>query len=418
MVAAAALTGGSLPVFLVSALSPRIAADLALDPATLGTAVSTFFLASAVASIPGGRVADRFGARVALRLGLLLAVVCGLALASLARGAWSLVALLFVGGTSLGLIDTGGARAISARVQLRRQGFAFGAKEASIPTASLLAGVSVPVVAAQFGWRPAFLLAAGFALVIALAVPRRLELVAPPAGSPEHAHHPPDPRSPSPPEEQPPPGGVPTPEPPQPAPAMSRSRSWALVALAVGAGLGGGAASSAATFLVPSSVAFGMAESAAGLLLSVASAVGISARLGVGALADRWLGRELRIVAAMLGLGSLGVLLLATGASTLLVVAGAVLAIGSGWGWTGLVFLSAVRIDPHRPARAAGIVLAGLGSGGAVGPAVFGLVVDRASYAWAWTLGAVTMMLAAMAAVTAYELRRRSANRAARTART
>lgn len=33
---------------------------------------------------------------------------------------------------------------------------AFGIKEASVPAASMIAGVSIPLVAERFGWRPLF----------------------------------------------------------------------------------------------------------------------------------------------------------------------------------------------------------------------------------------------------------------------
>lgn len=78
-------------------------------------------------------------------------------------------------------------------------------------------------------------------------------------------------------------------------------------------------------------------------------------------------------------------------------MAGGLLALGAGWGWTGLVFLVAVRADPTAPAAAAGVVLAGLSTGGALGPLLFGLLVGALGYPWGWSAAAAAMVLAAAA---------------------
>lgn len=391
---AAALVGASLPVFLLSALAPAIQRDLGFGEAALGVAVAAFFLAAAVSSVPGGRFADRFGASIALRTGLLIAAAGSTGVALLAGSRWSLTAVMFLGGTALGFVDTGGARAIAAAVPPARQGFAFGIKEASIPVASFLAGASVPLLGAQLGWRAAFTVGVGFAVVVAVSVSRRLE-----ESGEGRSPAPSDPRPRT-----------------SPAPAdTSTSNMWPLLLLSLTAALGGGAAAATTAFLVASSVAGGLGPGVAGMLLAGASAVAIAARLAVGAAADRRVTAAVPIVASMLVIGALGAAGLAIGATVDLLsdavvaavlVAGAVLAIGAGWGWTGLVFLAAVRLDAERPAKAAGIVLAGLGLGGAAGPALFGAVAGRAGYGPAWTIATAAMLTAAGIAATAHRLAR------------
>lgn len=71
----------------------------------------------------------------------------------------------------MGRVDTGAARAFSDRVPVGRQGLAFGIKEASIPGASMLAGLSLPVIAAALGWRASFVAAAAVAAVVLVALP-------------------------------------------------------------------------------------------------------------------------------------------------------------------------------------------------------------------------------------------------------
>lgn len=371
---AVSLVAATLPVFLLSALSPRIGAELGLDEATLGLAVSGFFLAAAGSSLPGGIVADRRGAATALRTGLIIAACGAMAVVMAARSGITVIVWLAVTGTSIGFVDTAGARSIAAAVPLPRHGLAFGAKEASIPAASMLAGISVPVLGERLGWRPAFVLAAVVALTVAVLIPGGID-------------------------RSPPTGGRPAAPPADGVSAPTGGPTWPLLTLAVTAALGGGAAAAAATFLVPAAVARGWSEAAAGGLLAAASIVGVVARLGAGSLADRGEHGELRILAVATALGALGMVGLASDV-TALVVPAALLALGAGWGWTGLVFLAAVRIAPGGPAKAAASVLMGLGIGGALGPGGFGWLVSASGYDVAWLAATVAMGVASVLALT------------------
>ena len=431
--AVAALTAAALPVFLTGALQGRIADDLDIGTGAIGTAIAAFFIAGAVTSIPGGRLVDRLGAPMALRLGMLVAAVAAVGVALGADDRWRLTAGLALAGTALALVDPGGARALAASVPRRKLGIAFGAKEASIPLASLLAGLVLPVLGAQLGWRPAFYLGAGLAVLTAMFVPSALDPMparrspASPASPPAdrwsdrqivEAEEPSEQTSSEPGASADPPGSG---EGRSVDPTTSESaerlgtapRTGPLLAgLAVSAALAGAVAAAVASFLVPTAQVVGTSAAAAGILLSVASMASVATRLASGLLVDRRPGSELRVIAAMTAVGALGVGVLAIlsgpgegsaavgGASGMLtlvalVVAG-VAALGAGWGWTGLIFLSAVRLEPERPARAAGAVLAGLGVGGSFGPAVLGTVAEQAGFTLAWTIGAVAMGIGAI----------------------
>ncbi len=386
--AAGALIVGTFPMFLLGALSPRIGADLEIGGAAVGLLVAVFFAAGAASSIPAGYVTDRIGSTAALRVAATIAAASSAGVALFGVGVVPLIILFLVGGTAVAMADTGGARAIAATIPHARQGLAFGGKEASIPAASMLAGLTVPVLGAQFGWRPAYAVAAGLAVLFFVAVPRGLGPVPPRPVEARHGerseaavtdgtndHVEPDSRS------------------PHHDHGAAAGVHPVLVLLAIAAGLGGGAATATPTFLVPSATAGGLSESAAGLLLAGASIVGIGMRLSVGLVADRRLGGEIRLAVVMLAVGTVGLAVLSVGGTALTVV-GAVLALGGGWGWTGLLFLAAVRTQPARPAAAAGTVLAGLATGGALGPAVFGWLAERPGYATAWAVAAGSMLLA------------------------
>lgn len=368
---AAALTTAVLPVFLIGASSDAIRAELAISETAIGAAVTVLFTAVGLAAAPVGRLTERIGAATALRGGLLL---CGLATASIgafAHAWWQLALPMAVVGVGIGLIDTGGARAFADRVTPERQGTAFGLKEASIPGASLLAGLALPTLAVWLGWRASFIAAPVLAALVAVLVPGRAADPATPSSS----------------------RAVP------PAPPAQVSRS--LVRFAVGVGLGAGAATAGATFLVPASTARGLSTAAAGALLVVASLASIAGRIGFGRWADRAHAVPIMAVAVMCGVGGLGAALLAAPAPIGLVVLGAVLLLGAGWAWTGLAFLAAVRARPEAPAVAAGSVLTGLGVGGALGPLAFGALASNLSYATAWSVTAAALLVASALAASA-----------------
>jgi predicted MFS family arabinose efflux permease len=374
LAASGALAATVVPVFLTGALSRPMGEDLGFGAAAAGLAVSTFFVAAGLAAPLMARLTQRVGTRTAMRVGVTISGLGCLAVAGLVRSYWQLLAVLVVGGAVVGLVDTAAAGAFASAIRRRRQGIAFGIKEASVPIASMIAGVAVPVAAGWLGWRGAFVGVVVLFPVVWLAVPA--------TG-----------RSPEAPGAQAPPGGT--------APVRDGLRTVRLMAL--GIALGAGAANAAATLLVPSVTEAGLSAGAAGLLLSVASAAAVVIRLGAGWASDRSTAPPARWVAGGLGLGALGTIALAAGGPPSSVVVGAVLALGAGWGWTGLAFLAAVRAAPSAPARAAGIVLTGLAVGGAAGPAAFAALSARAGTSAAWWLASAGFLLGA--ATTAWSTR-------------
>lgn len=365
---AAALTTAVLPVFLVGASTDAIRSDLGVSETAIGAAVTVLFTAVGLSAAPIGRLTERVGAATALRGGLLLSGLATAAIGLFAQAWWQLALPMLVVGGAIGLIDTGGARAFADRVTPERQGTAFGLKEASIPSASLLAGLALPTLAVWFGWRASFLGAPVLAALVAMLVPsapgRRTSTSSSDVAT-----------------------ATPVPEAPR---EVTRS----LVRFAIGVGLGAGAATAAATFLVPAATSRGLSTTAAGALLVVASIASIIGRIGFGRWADREGAVPIRAVAGMLGVGGVGATLLAVPAPTAVAVLGAVLLLGAGWGWTGLAFLAAVRARPEAPAVAAGTVLTGLGVGGALGPLAFGALASSRSYPAAWTVTAAAMLVA------------------------
>lgn len=113
--------------------------------------------------------------------------------------------------------------------------------------------------------------------------------------------------------------------------------------------------------------------------------------------ADRREGGHLRTVATLLAGGVAGFALLAGAESPLGLVLGALLAFASGWGWPGLFNFAVVNENRASPATVTGYTLTGAYTGSALGPLLFGLVVEQASDGVAW--GSAALALASAATV-------------------
>ncbi|MDT5031738.1 MAG: hypothetical protein QOC94_1909, partial [Actinoplanes sp.] len=161
----------SVPVFLVGGLAVQIGADLNFRPAGLGLAVSAYFGATALASVPAGALVERYGSTAIARCGIALSASSLLAVAALARSLWSLVLILALGAGANAMGQLASNTSLSRHVPVRRQGLSFGVKQAAIPVSTLLAGAAVPLVALTLGWRWAFVFAAVAAVAALWLVP-------------------------------------------------------------------------------------------------------------------------------------------------------------------------------------------------------------------------------------------------------
>jgi MFS family permease len=230
-------TAVSIPVFLVGGLAVQIGSELDLSPAGLGLAVSAYFGASALASLPAGALVERYGSARVSRVAIVLAAASLIAVAALANALWSLIAILALGAGANAMGQLGSNTSLSRHVPARRQGLSFGVKQAAIPVGTLLAGIAVPTIALTVGWRWAFVLAGVLALAAYRLVP----------GEPDQTRRK---------------GG----------PEEKRA-TGALIVMGLGATLAAGSANALGTFLVDSAVARGIAPGPAGLSLTLGGAV-------------------------------------------------------------------------------------------------------------------------------------------------
>lgn len=352
-----------LPVFLTSAMAVQMTADLAFGSAGLGLSVAAFRSGGAVTSVFLGRLADQMGATRAIRVAALIGVVTAIGIATTARGLWSLVFWLAIGGSSLAMAQPGANRLLMAIVDPKRLGTAFGLKQSAPPIAAMLSGAAVPLVAITVGWRWGFAMAAVAGLALAFS------LRPPPAKERASAK---DARA-----------------------ARSKLEDRGIIVLlAIGFGLGTSTSSATTTFYVASAAASGSTPQFAGTMLAIASFAAIGSRILSGIISDRIVGGHLMLCAGLMGTGSIGIALLSSGTQTLMSV-GAVIALIGVWGFNGVFWFALVRAYPTAPGRITGAVSPGGLMGSTMGPLFFGIVAERIGYQTAWLIMAGVAVVAA-----------------------
>ncbi len=353
-----------LPVFLTGGLSVLIREDIPFDASTLGLLVTGFFAASAVASIPGGQLAERAGPRTAAVVAMVLTIATLLGLGLASSSVSHLGVFLILGGLANGTAQPTSSLLLARGVSPGRMGFAFGVKQAAIPAATFLVGTAVGALALTAGWRVSYIAWAVLAVAIIAGLPRE----------PLHSTGGPVRRVPLAPPET---GFMP------------------LGVLAAGAGAGAAVGTSLAAFFVASSVDSGLSPAQAGAVLTVASAVGITTRLLLGWWTDRVTAGRLRMVVRLSICGAMSFALFAFAEGFVALMVLGMVVFATGWGWPGVFNFVVARSSPSAPASAIAITQIGISIGGVVGPFSFGLIVRYASFQTAWLYSAALTLLSA-----------------------
>lgn len=356
--ASAGAVATSLAVFLVGAQAVEIRSGLHLSLSDLGLAVSIYYLAAATAAAPAGRLAESLGGVRTMRATAIGAGLCLALIAAVARSLVSLSIMLAFAGAMNAAMHSATNLFLVRRTAAGRRGLAFGVKQAAVPFTSLLGGLAVPTLALTIGWRWAFAGAVGWAAAALLLIPPPRTTLA---------------------------------ERRRTRGRQADVRLAPLLVLAAGFGLSMLSVTALTTFLVTAAVTAGMGKGMAGLLVALAGGIAVAVRIGVGARADRIAVRHLRLVSGMLVAGALGYLVLAAGSATRLaplMVLGAIVTYGAGWGWNGLLNLAISVNHPGAPAKASGITLTGNRLAGVAGPYLFALLVTHTSYTIAWLAAA------------------------------
>lgn len=359
-------TATMLPAFLTGALTEQLREHQGFSETGIGVAVAVFFLVAAVASPHAGALTDRLGPGRSSRIAAVISMTALLGTGILTNSYFVLWGFLAFGALGLAIAGPGTKLMVARGVPVHRHGMAFGIQAAAVPLSVFVGGLLVPAVALPFGWRWAYIGAAAIPLLGLIVTPD----IGPIATVKASARK------------------------------LGNIDYRPLVMLAAAAALGSAAATTLASFFVPAATEAGIGEATAGLLLAVASGIVVVARILSGFLADRRKTDHLVTVAAQLVLSTGGYLLAATGSRVLLPV-GAAWALAFGWSWSGVMVHAVVRHYKQAPGAATGMTSGGMNVGGVIGPAAFGVVVERLSYSWGFMLMALSAMAAAGAATMA-----------------
>lgn len=349
-----------MPPAFAGAMGVQMMQDLRIGPRVLGLSVSAFFLINTLISPVAGTIVDRLGPRNGVRVATGISTAGMVAIALLARDQASLLAIMLVAGIGTSFGGPVASLLLADGIAPRRLGLAFGMKQAAIPGANVAAGLMVPIAAGALGWRGSFLtgaVAGLLVLVSAAFLPARRHL--------RSGGH----------------GRVQDP--------------WTLWQLAGAFFLASATANALNSFVVAHGVQVGLAQSTAGILLALGSGTAIVMRVLAGWQAGQRDLDPLALAGAMVGLGSIGCIVLAVGGDGG-VGPGALLALGGGWGWTGLLTYAVTRANHSAPAGATGIIQVGGAGGGIAGPLVAGWLADGRAYANVWTVGAAAYGVSAL----------------------
>jgi MFS family permease len=254
--------------------------------------------------------------------------------------------------------------------QPRRQAFAFGAVQAAIPAAALVAGVALAVSTQGTDWRTVVLLVALGTLLPQALIHQTTDIQQSIPVTPGRVF-----------------GGDPT-------------SSRPMLPLVVTGTL----ASAAATALPSFTATSGLAQDLSPFVVAGAQVAGSLGSIIMRVVAPVLVShgssrRRFTVVASMLTGGSVGLLLLTTAGAPQLFTMGTVLGFAFGWGWNGLYNQVVATSAADRVATATGATQAGVFLGGVAGPALFAFVAAHAGFDRAWLSMAGLMAIAALSAL-------------------
>jgi MFS family permease len=129
--------------------------DLGIDAAQMGLVFSTFFIGYALFNFIGGLASDRLGPKLVYVLSVgLWSVFCGMTALTVGFVSLLIVRLLF--GMAEGPLCSAANKMVNNWLPRDGAATAMGLLSAGSPLGGAIAGPIVGLLAAQFGWRPAF----------------------------------------------------------------------------------------------------------------------------------------------------------------------------------------------------------------------------------------------------------------------
>ena len=353
-------------------LAPFMRDDLGVSRTQIGILITTTILVSAFISPLMGRVTDSLGGRKGIAV---LFVSAGLGLVGLALTSsyWWMLVPVGVSALAQAFGNPVTNKLIAAHTSPGRRGIVTGIKQSGVQVGIFVAGLTMPVVAAAWGWRWAIGLVVAVPLVGLLMAVVLLPTDQRTVGDARR----------------------------EAVSGADRLPAAIVFLAAYGALMGFGAAY---TFLVPlfAEEALGMTEQAGGAAAGLIGFVSLFARIGWSRYADVHGRHDLTL--AILAVGSVVAVLVfmvsQEGAPWLLWV-GAIATGVTSSSWNSVGMLAVIdHAGEGQSGRASGIVMFGFLAGLGLAPTLFGWLVDRTgSYTPMWLISAGALGMAAVLAV-------------------
>lgn len=357
---------GAMAPFLLGAQAVLMQRDLGFGPARLGVAVSVYFGVAALSTVLGVGAFTRWGRRVGLVVAGGLVAVGGLLVATVVHGWWALVLAMAVLGMGNAACQTTANAAVATALPVHRRGLGFGIKQSAVPVAIMFGGLAVPTTTVLLGWRSTFVIVALVGLTVALVGAAR------PVRGPDTTARAA--------------GGLPP----------DRAPRGPLLLCGVAVTFASAPANFLGSYLASWAHEVGLTVEQAGLLLAVGSVGSVLMRVVTGHRADGRHGANLPVVAGMILVGAVCLVLLGAVPQPWVVVVFGLLAFAVGWSWPGLILYAVARLGRDAPTQASSVIQAGAFLGGAMGPALLGLVVALLGFPAAWSVAAGSFVVSAL----------------------
>jgi len=165
-----AMTLPMLVLYAMSTLGPLLGRDLHFEPALLGYLVMSSFGVASVLSLWAGAFVDRVGSRYAL-IALFSSIATAFTLIAAVENYYGLVAATALCGVAQALANPVTNLLIAQQVPPAEKAKVVGLKQSGVQLAALFAGLVLPGVAFEYGWRTAFALVVPVAILFALTTP-------------------------------------------------------------------------------------------------------------------------------------------------------------------------------------------------------------------------------------------------------
>ena len=153
-VGTAAMATSTFTTLGLGALGPDLRSSFHLTTFQVGLLPGLVFLGALIASVPAGHLTDRLGAGRTLTVSQ-LGVASGVVVALAATGRWPFLAGVAIAGLGYGAVNPATNVLSTSLVPRRRRALFLSVKQTGVTLGGLIAGATLPPLAATLGWRSA-----------------------------------------------------------------------------------------------------------------------------------------------------------------------------------------------------------------------------------------------------------------------